>query len=87
MAREQREIHLLATANEVAVCGFLVCAAFTSRLWVEGLWVLMAMSCCLRNIAVTLQVRAQEVSESSSSSSSVARDFQPGLLISQPRYT
>ena len=87
LAREQREIHLLATANEVAVCGFLVCAAFTSRLWVEGLWVLMAMSCCLRNIAVTLQVRAQEVSESSSSSSSVARDFQPGLLISQPRYT
>ncbi|MCH8878661.1 MAG: O-antigen ligase family protein [Planctomycetes bacterium] len=88
LAQEQREIHLLATANEVAVCGFLVCAAFTSRLWVEGLWVLMAMSCCLRNIAACLQLRLQEVSSSSSTSSpSAEQNLQPGLLISQPRYT
>lgn len=57
LAAEQRELHLLATANEVALCGFLVCAAFTSRLWVEGLWVLMAMSCCLQNIASSLECR------------------------------
>jgi O-antigen ligase len=82
LAQEQREIHLLATANEVAVCGFLVCAAFTSRLWVEGLWVLMAMSCCLRNIAASLQVRTQEVS-----SASAEKDIEPGLLIGQPGYT
>ncbi len=82
LALEQREIHLLATANGVAVCGFLVCAAFTSRLWVEGLWVLMAMSCCLRNIAACLQVRMREVSPSPS----VERDFKPGLLVSQPGY-
>ena len=87
LAQELREIHLLATANEVAVCGFLVCAAFTSRLWVEGLWVLMAMSCCLRNIAASLELRMQEVSSSSTSSPSAEQDLQPGLLIGQPRYT
>ena len=57
LATELREVHLLATANEVALCGFLVCAAFTSRLWVEGLWILMAMSCCLQNITCSLEYR------------------------------
>lgn len=75
LSREQREIHLLATANGVAVCGFLVCAAFTSRLWVEGLWVLMAMSCCLHNIASNLILRTREQSSAPSRSES---PIQPG---------
>lgn len=60
-AEEQRILHLLATANEVAVTGFLVCSAFTSRLCVEGLWVMLAMSACLYNIAEGVRRRSAGV--------------------------
>ena len=63
LAAELRELHLLATANEVGACGFLVSAAFTSRLWVEGLWVVLAMGCCLHNISVTLRARVREAED------------------------
>lgn len=57
LAIEQRNILLMATANEVAIAGFLVSSMFTSRLWAEGFWLLLATSCCALNISRDLQER------------------------------
>ncbi len=61
LGEDLRTLLLLATANEVAVAGFMVSAFFTSRLWVEGMWLLLAMSCCLYNISRTYRARLRKL--------------------------
>ncbi len=48
-------------ALRAALVGYLVCGMFTMRLWAEGLWMMVGMSCCLVN--VTAQLRAREGGE------------------------
>ncbi|MCG3137220.1 MAG: hypothetical protein HJJLKODD_01063 [Phycisphaerae bacterium] len=57
IAAEQRKLLLIATANEVALAGFLMSAAFTTRSWTEGMWLLLGQSCCLYNLAMDLHGR------------------------------
>ncbi len=50
-AKSLRDLLLMSTATEVALAGFLACSMFHTRMWTEGMWLLLAMGCCTHNVA------------------------------------
>jgi O-antigen ligase len=64
LAGELRDFLLMATANEVAMAGFLACSVFHTRLWTEGMWLLLATSGCLFNISREFEARCESAGES-----------------------
>ncbi len=77
LSRELRKILLIATANELAISGFLVCSLFHTRLWTEEVWLLLATSCCVHNVAQGLRSRVYAAEMQMQSGSDVVPALQP----------
>ncbi|MBU0641277.1 MAG: O-antigen ligase family protein [Planctomycetes bacterium] len=48
-----------AMALRAALIGYLTCGMFTTRLWAEGLWILMGLVVCLTNVSGYLEVQGR----------------------------
>jgi len=52
-----------AMALRAALCGYLACSLFTTRLWSEDFWMLIGLACCLSNVAERMQTQADRALE------------------------
>jgi putative inorganic carbon (HCO3(-)) transporter len=80
-----------AMALQCALVGYLACGMFTTRLWAEGFWILIACSCSLLNVAAHLRcasrsgLAAAGVEPSAEPAAPGASPVQPdGLAGAQP---
>ncbi len=57
IARYKSHFHLgwHAMALQSAIVAYAAGGAFTTRIWTEGFWILIGMSCCLSNVAARLR--------------------------------
>jgi probable O-glycosylation ligase (exosortase A-associated) len=48
-----------AMALQSGLVGYLACSLFTTRLWAEGLWILLGLTACLQNACIHMESAAQ----------------------------